>query len=74
MVRPIMTYACLSWVGGFEKLYLRKKLLKVQRLACLILSSAFPSTPTSALEMLLDIIPLDEFIRVEAVLYKGPID
>ena len=67
MIRPIVTYACVSWVGGVNKLYLKKKLVKVQRLACLMISSAFPSTPTGALEMLLNITPIDEFIMAEAV-------
>ena len=45
MIRPVITYACVSWVGGVHKKYLVKKLSKVQRLACLMISSAFPSTP-----------------------------
>ena len=67
MIRPILTYACVTWVTGINKLYLRKKLSKVQRLACLMISSAFPSTPTAALEMLLNIAPINEFIKAEAV-------
>ena len=67
MIRPIVTYACVSWVGGINKLYLKKMLIRVQRLACLMISSAFPGTPTGALEMLLNITPIDEFIMAEAV-------
>ena len=67
MIRPIITYACTSWVGGVSKKYLEKKLSRVQRLACLMISSAFPSTPTGALKMLLNIIPINEFILSEAV-------
>ena len=62
-----MTYACTSWVGGVNKKYLAKKLSKVQRPACLMISSAFPSTRTGALEMLLNIMPIDEFILSQAV-------
>ena len=65
MIRPIMAYACVSWVGGINKLYLVRQLTKVQRLACLMISSAFPGTPTGALEMLLNIIPINEFIMAE---------
>ena len=32
-----------------------------------MISSAFPSTPTGALEMLLNIMPINEFILSEAV-------
>ena len=37
MIRPIMSYACVSWIGGLNKKYLVRKLTKVQRLACLII-------------------------------------
>ena len=38
------------------------ELTKVQRLACLMISSAFPGTPTGALEILLNITPIEEFL------------
>ena len=41
MIRPMMSYACVSWAGGLNKKYLVRKLTKVQRLACLIISSVF---------------------------------
>ena len=37
------------------------------RLACLMISSAFPSTPTGALEILLNITSIEEFLSAEAV-------
>ena len=49
-IRPIMSNACVSWAGDLNKKYLERKLTKVQRLASLILSSAFPGTTTGALE------------------------
>ena len=55
MIRPIMSYASVSWAGSLKKNYLVRKLTKVQRLACLMTSSAFPSTPTGALDILLNI-------------------
>ena len=66
MIRPIMSYACVSWAGGLNKKYLVRKLTKVQILACLI-SSAFPGTPTGALKILLNITPIEEFVLAEAV-------
>ena len=66
-IRPIMSYACVSWAGGLNKKYLVRKLTKVQRLACLIFSSAFPGTPSGALEILLNITPIEEFLLAEAV-------
>ena len=67
MIRPIMSYACVSWAGGLNKKYLVRKLTKVQRLAFLMISSAFPGTPTGALEILLNITPIEEFLLAEAV-------
>ena len=62
----------MSWAGGFNKKYLVKKLTKVQTLACLMISSALPGTPTGALEILLNIpvTPIEEFLLVQAV--RGP--
>ena len=62
-----MSYACVSWAGSLNKKYLGRKLTKLQRLACLMISSDFPSTPTDALEILLNITPIEEFLLAEAV-------
>ena len=62
-----MSYACVSWAGGLNKKYLVKKLIMVQRLACLMISSAFPGTPSGALEILLNKTPIEEFFLAEAV-------
>ena len=67
MIRPISSYACVSWAGGLNKKYLVRKLTKVQKLACQMISSAFPGTPTGALEILLNITPIEEFLLAEAV-------
>ena len=67
MICPIMLYACVSWAGGHNKKYLVRKLINVQTLACLMISSASPGTPTGALEILLNITPIEEFLLAEAV-------
>ena len=41
-------------------------LQKVQILACITITSAYPSTPTAALEVLLQIPPIDVFLKGEA--------
>ena len=55
---PTMSNACVSWAGGLNKKYLVRKLSKVQRLACLMISLAFPGTSTGAPEILLNITPI----------------
>ena len=67
MLCPIMLYACVSWAGDLNKKYLVRKLTKVQRLTCLMISSAFPGTPTGTLEILLNITSIEEFLLAEAV-------
>ena len=62
-----MLYACMSWAGGLNKKYRVRKLIKVQRLACLMILSAFRGTPTGALEILHNITPIEEFLLAEAV-------
>ena len=58
--------ACVSSAGGLNKKYLVRKFKKVPRLACLMISLAFPGTPTGALEILLHITPVEEFLLAEA--------
>ena len=67
MIHPIMSYACVSRAGGLNKKCLVRKLTVVKRLACLMISLAFPGTPTGALEILLNITPIEEFLSAEAV-------
>ena len=67
LIRPIMSYACVSWAGGLNKKYLVRKLTKVQRLACLMILSAFLGTPTGARKILLNITPIEEFLLADAV-------
>ena len=59
--------SCVSWAGGLNKKYLVRKPTKVRRLACLMISLALPGTSTSALEILLNITPVEKFLLAEAV-------
>ena len=66
-IRSIVSYACVSWAGGLNKKYRVRKLTMVHRLACLIISSAFPGNPTGALEILLNITPIEGILLAEVV-------
>ena len=59
-------YVCPGLPVSTKK-YLERKLTKVQRLSCLMISSAFPGTPTGALKILLNKTPIEEFLLAEAV-------
>ena len=66
IIRPILAYAAVVWINATNSSTLVAVLQKVQRLACITITSAFPSTPTAALEVLLQLPPIDVFLRGEA--------
>ena len=57
IARPIMTYAAYVWSHriSFCK---RRQLEKVQRLGLLLMTGAYPSSPTATLEIITDITPI----------------
>jgi len=59
VVRPILTYGSLVWWKSLEKDTHHTPLRKIQRSACIAITGALRTTPTSALEVLLHLIPLD---------------
>ena len=65
--KHVVCMCVLGWRSLQKVRYLVRKLTKVQRLACLMISSAFPGTPTGALEILLNITPFEEFLLAAAV-------
>ena len=63
IIRPILAYAAVIWINATNSSTLVAILRKVQRLACITITSAYPSTPTAALEKLLQIPPIDIFLK-----------
>lgn len=57
VVRPMITYASLVWWTKMRQRTAITELSKVQRLACLGITGAMRSTPTAAMEVLLDLPP-----------------
>ena len=62
-IRPILEYGCVIWCPGLQLLTAQRLLSKVQRAACLAATSAYPGTPTAALETFLNLPPLHEHLR-----------
>ena len=58
IVRPIVTYGAIVWANATEKSNIKKKLNKIQRTACLMITGAMRSTPTAGMEMILDLRPI----------------
>ena len=63
-------YSMVPWFGGARSCKKKKKtkiqLGRIQRMACLAITGAMKSTPTAAVELLLDLTPLDLLIMAEA--------
>jgi hypothetical protein len=62
VVRPIITYAATVWWPKTEVTTVRTKLNSLQRLVCLGTTGAITTTPTAAMETILNLTPLDIYI------------
>ena len=65
IVRPTISFASLVWWPGCQTASTKRKLSKVQRLACLGIMGAFRTTPIGAMEALVGLPPLDLLIQGE---------
>jgi hypothetical protein len=63
--RPTISFASLVWWSGCQTASAKKKLSKVQRLACLRITGAIRTTPSGAMEALVGFPPLDLVIQGE---------
>ena len=66
IVRPALDYACHVWHKPTPNAWVKKELDKVQRLALVCITSCIRSSPTVALERLLNIPPLDLHLSYKA--------
>ena len=66
MIRPIITYGSIAWWPRSQLTTYREELSKLQRTACLAITGAFKTTPTAAMEKILDLTPLHIVIETEA--------
>ena len=67
IVRPTVSYAAFPWWEKTLEATTQKKLKKLQHLACLMILNCGRSTPTAAMEVLIDIPPLHIYIQYCAV-------
>jgi len=63
IVLPIISFAFLLWWPGCQTASARKKLSKVQKLACLRIMGGIRTTPTGAFEALVGLPPLNLVIQ-----------
>ncbi|KAI5735212.1 hypothetical protein M8J77_015582 [Diaphorina citri] len=63
VVRPTITYGALVWWPKTEQATVIKKLRSLQRQACIGITGTMKTTPTLALETILNLPPLELFIK-----------
>ena len=66
IVMPSITFASSLWWPGCQTASAKKKLSRVQRVACLGLTRAMCTTPTNAVETLICLPPLELVVQSEA--------
>ena len=66
IIRPSITFASLVWWPGCQKANAKKRLSRVKRLACLGIREAMRTAPTSAMEALTCLPPLELLVQSEA--------
>jgi hypothetical protein len=66
IIRSSVTFTSLVWWPGFQMASAKRKLSRVQRLACLGITGAMRTTPTNAVEALICLPPLDLVVQSEA--------
>lgn len=67
IVRPTLAYGSFIWWQGTKTASIRMKLNHLQRVACLGITGALRTTPQVALDTILGLPRLEEFIQVEAM-------
>ena len=63
VIRPKLTYACLTWGNKINTKILQQKLDSLNRLACLLTTNLTRTAPQMSLEIILHIEPLDIHIK-----------
>ncbi|XP_065367256.1 uncharacterized protein LOC135960009 [Calliphora vicina] len=63
VVRPIITYGCTVWWEAMRKRSYRAILNKAQRCACLGITGALGSTPQAALDIILNLLPIENYVE-----------
>lgn len=67
VIKPMILYGAVAWWHRADRTMLRGRLERVQRVACLMVTGCFKTTPTAAMETFLDLLPLFMEVQVEAL-------
>jgi hypothetical protein len=68
VIRPFILYGALVWWPKVIRKNTKTQLGRIQRMACLAITGTMKSTPTAAMELLLNLTPLNLLIMAEATM------
>lgn len=71
VVKPILLYGVVIWRNAIDRAILEKKMERLHRVSLLTLSGALRSTPTIALNVLFNILPIDIAAKKYAITGTG---
>ena len=63
IIRPSITFVSLVWWPGCQMATAKKRLSRIQKLECLGITGAMCTTPTSAMDALTCLLPLELLIQ-----------
>ena len=66
IVRPCLSYGAMIWINGIKTKRNLARLGSVQRLGNILITGAMPSTPSTALDKITGIIPIEKWLEEEA--------
>ena len=66
VIRPSILHGALAWWSKAMQKTTKTQLGRIQKMACLAITGAMKSTPTTGMEILLNLTPLDLVIQAEA--------
>jgi hypothetical protein len=66
VVRPYLLYGSLFWFNICKQVTVQRQLCHLQRMACMSITGAMITTPTAALEVILNLRPLHIEVEAEA--------
>jgi hypothetical protein len=72
VIRPSTLHGALVWWPNVTQKTTKTQLGRIQRMTCLAIMGAMKSTATAAMEILLNLTPLDLVIMAEARILKQP--
>lgn len=66
IIRPILSYGSIVWWTALDKACNLKEINKIHRISLISITGAFKTTATASLEIILNVLPIDLYIKETA--------